>query len=109
MVPPKGVYLPISKLHLILAIANLLVVHNILWLAIILCASKLTMANIECSFEMGKYTLLGVTFILLLMVQSIATHYLINQESARVINAWCYSNQPCLYSVRHRFPIFSLC
>ena len=31
MVPPKGVYLPISKLHSILAVANLLA-HNNLWL-----------------------------------------------------------------------------
>ena len=32
---PKGIYLPISKLHSILTVANLLA-HNNLWLAILL-------------------------------------------------------------------------
>ena len=49
---PKGVYLPISKLHSILAVANLLA-HNHLWLRYY-GASKLATAKIECSFEMGK-------------------------------------------------------
>ena len=53
---PKGVYLPILKLHSILAVANLLA-HN-----------NFAMAKIECSFEMDKQTPLGVPFTLLLMV-----------------------------------------
>ena len=36
----------------------------------LLWASKFVTAKIECSFEMGKKTPLGVTFILLLMVPS---------------------------------------
>ena len=51
---PKGVYLPISKLHSILVVANLFANNN-LWL----CFSKYATAKIECSFEMGKQTPLG--------------------------------------------------
>ena len=58
MVPPKDVYLPISKVYSILAVANLLD-HMLLW------ASKFATVTIECSFEMGKQTPLGVPFILL--------------------------------------------
>ena len=47
MVLLKGFYLPISKLHSILVVSNLLT-HNKL-----LCASKFTMAKIERSFKMG--------------------------------------------------------
>ena len=49
---PKGVYLPISKLHSILPVSNLLA-HNNLWL-FLLWARKFGTAKIECSFEMGK-------------------------------------------------------
>ena len=47
----KDVYLPLSKLHSILAIANLLAHNNI---AKLLCASKFATVKIECSFEMDK-------------------------------------------------------
>ena len=50
---PNGYYLPISKLHSILAVEKLLV-HNNLWLVILLWASKFSTAKVECSFEMGK-------------------------------------------------------
>ena len=46
--PPKGFYLPISKLHTILAVANLLAHNNIT--IKLLCASKFGIAKIECSF-----------------------------------------------------------
>ena len=48
----EGVYLPISKLHSISAVANLLA-HNNMTISL-LCASKFATAEIECSFEMGK-------------------------------------------------------
>ena len=51
MVPPKGVYLPISKLQSTLAVSNLLWYNNMTKL---LWASKFATAKIECSFEMGK-------------------------------------------------------
>ena len=44
---------------------NLTAVRN---LTLLLWASKFATAKIECSFEMGKQTPLGVTFILLVMV-----------------------------------------
>ena len=46
-----GVNLPISKLHSILAVANLLA-HN-KWV-MLLWWSKIVIAKIKCSFEMGK-------------------------------------------------------
>ena len=52
MVPLKGVYLSILKLHWILAVANLLA-HNNLWLWYYM-ASKFAMAKMERSFEIGK-------------------------------------------------------
>ena len=50
------------EVYSILAVANLLD-HMLLW------ASKFATVKIECSFEMGKHTPLGVPFILLLMVR----------------------------------------
>ena len=54
---PKGVYLPISKLHSILAVVNLLA-HNNLTISWhnhkFLWASKFATAKIERSFERGK-------------------------------------------------------
>ena len=44
----KGVYLPISKLHSILAVENLLA--RIITYGYVIFAT----AKIECSFEMGK-------------------------------------------------------
>ena len=38
------------------------------FLFMLLCASKFATAKIECSFEIGKYTPLGLAFILLLMI-----------------------------------------
>ena len=60
---PKGVYLPILKLHSILAVANLLAHNNesqICYCGQILLQS----AAVNCSF----LTPLGVTFILLAIV-----------------------------------------
>ena len=51
--PPKDVYLTNSKLHLLLAVANLLA-HNILWLYYYVQVNSFATAKIECSFEMGK-------------------------------------------------------
>ena len=53
MVPQKCVYLPISKLHFILAATNLLA-HNNLIMDMLLWASKFATAKIEYSFELGK-------------------------------------------------------
>ena len=75
MVPPKDVYLPISKPHSVLAVANLLAHNNIS--QTLLWASKFAAAKIECTFEMGKQTLLGVTFILLMMVPNFKVIHLI--------------------------------
>ena len=75
MVPPPNalcVYLSISKLHSNLAVANLLA-HNNLLLCNHVQVNLLATAKIECTFEIGKLTLLRVPFILLLMV-----HYLIS-------------------------------
>ena len=48
---PKNVYLLISKLHSILAVANLLAHKNY---GYVIMGSTFGMAKIECSFEMGK-------------------------------------------------------
>ena len=69
---PKGVYMPISKLHSILAVANLLAYNNV-WL----CASKLATTKKECSFEMGKLTPFGVPFNLLLTVHFVRITFLV--------------------------------
>ena len=66
-VTPKGVYLPISKLHSILAVANLLAHNNksqICYCGQILLQS----AAVNCSFSNNLTPLRGVTFILLAMV-----------------------------------------
>ena len=56
-VTPKGVYLPISKLHSILAVANLLAHNN--KSQICYCSQiSLQSAAVNCNFS------LGVTFIL---------------------------------------------
>ena len=54
MVPLKGVnLLIISKLHSILAVANLLA-YNKLWLRYYGQVNSLRLKYIECSFEMSK-------------------------------------------------------
>ena len=50
---PKGVYLPISKQHSILARANLLAYNN-LWLCYYVQVNSLYTTKIERSFEIGK-------------------------------------------------------
>ena len=66
-VTPKGVYLPISKLHSILAVANLLAHNN--KSQICYCGQiSLQSAAVNCSFS-DNVTPLGVTFILLAMLQ----------------------------------------
>ena len=63
--PPKCVYLPISKLHSILAVANLLAHNNI----ICYCGQiTLQSAAVKCIF----CDIFGVTFILLEMTHSAA-------------------------------------
>ena len=65
-VTPKGVYLPISKLHSILAVTNLLAHNNIS--QICYCGQiSLQSTAVSCSFS-NNLTLFGVTFILLVMV-----------------------------------------
>ena len=64
--PSKGVYLPISKLHSILAVANLLAHNNISHICY--CGQiSLQSAAVKCSFS-NNLIPLGVTFILLAMV-----------------------------------------
>ena len=66
MLTPKGVYLPISKLHSILAVANLLAHINIS--PICYCGQlSLQSAAVDCSFS-DNLTPLGVALILLAMV-----------------------------------------
>ena len=68
MVPPKDVHLPISKLHSILAVANLLAHNN--KSQICYCSQiSLQRAAVNCSFS-DNMSLLGVTFILLAMVHA---------------------------------------
>ena len=65
-VTPRGVYSPNSKLHLILAVANLLAHNN--RSQIYYCGQiSLQRAAVNCSFS-DNLTPLGVTFILLAMV-----------------------------------------
>ena len=74
-VTPKGVYLPVSKLHSILVVANLLAHNNIS--QICYCGQiSLQSAAVNCSFS-DNLTPLGVTFILLAMVRvQIHTHFI---------------------------------
>ena len=68
MLPPKDVYLIISKLHSILAVANFLAHINIIQI----CYGgqiSLQSAAVNCSFS-DNQTPLGVTFILLAMDRS---------------------------------------
>ena len=66
MSPPKGVYLPILKLHSILAVANLLAHNNIS--QVCYCGQiSLQSAAVNYSFS-DNLTPLGVPFILLAMV-----------------------------------------
>ena len=65
---PNGVYLPISKLHSILAVANLLAHNN--KSQICYCGQiSLQGAAVNCSFS-DNLTTLEVTFILLAMVHN---------------------------------------
>ena len=66
MLPPKGVNLPISKLHSNLAVANLLAHNN--KSQICYCGQiSLQSAAVNCSF----LTPLGVTFVSLAMVHTV--------------------------------------
>ena len=66
MLPPKGVYLLISKLRSILAVVNLLALNN--KSEICYCGSQISLqrAAVNCSFSNNK-TPLVVTFILMAM------------------------------------------
>ena len=69
---PKSVYLPISKLHSILTVANLLAHNNIS--QICYCGQiSLQSAAVNCSFS-DNLTSLGVSFILLAIVHIIETY-----------------------------------
>ena len=50
---PINVYLPISKLHSILAAPNLLA-HNNISISYNIDANRFATAKTECSFEIGK-------------------------------------------------------
>ena len=65
MVLLKGFYLPISKLHLILAVANLLA-HNNITIIYYVQANWLWLKSSEAS-KWARENLQGVPFILLLM------------------------------------------
>ena len=70
MLPPKCVYFPISKLHSILAVANLLAHNN--KSQICYCGQiSLQSAAVNCSFS-DNLTPLGVSFILLAIVHVIS-------------------------------------
>ena len=72
MIPPKGVYLPISKLHSILAVANLLGHNN--KSQICYCGQiSLQSAAVNCSSS----ATMGVTFILLAMLRSVGSRYMV--------------------------------
>ena len=70
-VTPKGVYLPVSKLHSILAVANLLARNNKSQVCYCdnLLEISLQRAVVNCSFS-DNLTSLGVTSILLAMVHN---------------------------------------
>ena len=73
-VTSKGVYLPISKLHPIVAVANLLAHNNIS--QICYCGQiSLQSDAVNCSFS-DNLTTLRVTFILLTMVPAESLEYL---------------------------------
>ena len=66
MIPPKGVYLPISKLHSISAVANLFAHNNVSEISY--CGQiSLQSAAVSCSFS-DNLTPLGVTFFLLILI-----------------------------------------
>ena len=73
-VTSKSVYLPISKQHSILAVANLLA-HNNKSRNYYCSQISLQSAAVNCSFS-DNLTPLGVTFILLSMVQYINSEYM---------------------------------
>ena len=92
-VTPEGVYLPISKLQSILAVANLLSHNNIS--QICYCGQiSLQSAAVNCSFS-DKLTPLGVTFILLAMVA-----YLLSMRFCHLnLPSTCYGKMGFLISL----------
>ena len=108
MLPHKSFCLPISKLHSILAVANLLAHNNIS--QICYCGQILLQsAAVNCSFS-DNLTPLGVTFILLVMVHgkqcwgigrlpfpTPSTELSLGMKTLkieiRVIDSFCYQNE----------------
>ena len=83
--PTNGVYLPISKVSSILAVANLLAHNNIS--QICYCGQiPLQSAAVNCSFS-GNLTTFWVTFILLAMVHLIKNFTYMNYyEQINILN-----------------------
>ena len=93
---PKGVYLPISKLHSILAVANLLAHNN--KSQICYCGQiSLQSAAVNCSFS-DNPTPLGVTFILLTMVNLFIVRETLNHS--KTIRSIRKSRQFVLYNIK---------
>ena len=67
MVPPYRCLLTHFEvtLHSILVVANLLAHNKLITYGDVIMCNNLATAMIECSFEMGKQTPLGIPFILL--------------------------------------------
>ena len=98
----KDIYLPISKLHSILSVANLLAHNNIS--QICYCGQiSLQSAAVNCSFS-DNQTPLGVTFILLAMVQGLSYIYKRDRNSSLIFIAKCdkYKSHawPVVYTCR---------
>ena len=89
---PKGVYLPISKLHSILAVANLLA-HNKISQICYCGQISLQNAAFNCSFS-NNLTPLGVTFILLVMVPflNFKIHFLKNFKVKNDLDSFTIDN-----------------
>ena len=95
---PKGFNFPISKLHSILAVANLLAHNN--KSQICYCGQiSLQSAAVNCSFS-DNLTPLGVTFILLAMVH-------ILQDWGRICLLYREKIFCCFYSIFEYFAQFS--
>ena len=86
-VTPKGVYLPISKLHSILAVANLLI-HNIISQICYCGQYSLQSAAGNCSFS-DNPTPLEVTIILLAIVRAFSMRFLTIKCMFLFCVAWC--------------------
>ena len=99
MLPPKGTFLPISKLHSILAVANLLAHNNKSQIGY--CGQiSLQSAAVNCRFS-DNLTLLGVTFILLAMVQEVRFTLISPSQLMGSTNFFFVFYYPCVFNIRY--------